>query len=167
MTTLALRLAYTDLDKLPTTPIDERIPAKSLKPRISDLPDLVTVNFRNKITMTTGQEKPEQAYFNPNCKIKPTEIPSKIELVFYDLDYSEVVNMQDVTGLDLGQAEPSISKPRQGKMVNFLDIFPDPENIDESKTWDACTVTDNVPKNMNLRTANPNDTKTTEDKNPY
>lgn len=124
LTTLGLRLAFTNMDKILTSPVYETSSAKNLKPRIADLPDVITVNFRNKITMSNPVEEKgecwlaDQALFNSACIIKPTEIPSVIELVSHDLKYSEVVNMQDVTGLDrveftdildLGQAEPSIS----------------------------------------------------------
>ena len=151
--TLGLRLAFTNLDKILTSPVYEMSSAKNLKPRIADLPDVVTVNFRNKITMTDpAQEKgecwlAEQALLNPGCKVKATEIPSAIDLASHDLKYSEVVNMKDVTGLDrvefsdildLGQAESSISKPRRGKVVNFLEKFGDPGTIDEMDTWDTC-----------------------------
>lgn len=62
---------------------------------------------------------------NSDCKVKPTQIPKAIDLVSHNLKYNDVVNMQDVTGLDridfsdvldLGKAEPSIPKPRKGKM---------------------------------------------------
>jgi len=163
LVTLALRLAYTDLDRLPTSPIDETIPARQIEPRIADLPDVVTVNCRNKVKAPSiVPEKgecwlAEQAYFNPNCKVKTTEILPA------GLGYDEVVNMKDVTGLehvdfsdilDLGQNKPSISKSSKGKMVKFLDIFGDPADIGKSETWDASSITDTVPKKMNLRTGN-------------
>ena len=59
----------------------------------------------------------------------------------------EVVNMQDVTGLnrvgftdvlDLGKSQNCAIKPRQGKMVNFLDKFGDSGTIPETETWDVC-----------------------------
>lgn len=164
MMTMGLRFAFTNTEIL-TSFIDETIPAKSLKPRIADLPDVGIINRRNKITMTSPvQEKhecwlAEQVYFNPNCKINPAEAIARVS---DNLDYSEIVNMQDVTGLerqqftdifDLGQAKPSISKTfsknRKGKMVNFLEMFSNPENIDDSETLYASTITDNVQKNIN------------------
>ena len=166
LTTLGLRLGFTNMDKILTSPVSETS-AKNLKPRVSDLPDVVTVNFRNKITMANpAQEKgecwlAEQALLNPSCKVKATEIPSAIDLVSHDLKYSEVVNMQDVTGLnrvefsdilDLGQAEPSISKPRTGKIVNFLEKFGDPGTIDEMDRWDTSEY--KVPEKRYLRTRN-------------
>lgn len=163
---VGLRLGLTDLDKIPTSPVYETS-VKNLKPRVSDLPDVVTVNFRNKIIMTNpAQEKrecwlPEQALLNPGCKVKATEIPSAINLGSHDLTYSEVVNMQDVTGLDrvefsdkldLGQVEPSSSKPSTGKVVNFLKKFGDRGTIDEVDTWETSENT--IPENRDLRTRN-------------
>lgn len=163
--TLGLRLAFTYMDKILTSPIDETISAKNLKPRIADVPDVVTVNFRNKITITTpAQEKgecllAEQVLFNRRCQVKSTEIPSAINLVSHDLKYSEVVNMKDMTGLDrvefsdsldLGQAEPSISEPRTGRTVNFLEKFGDPRTIDEMDTWDTSDY--NIPEKRDLKT---------------
>lgn len=171
MATAALRLAFTDLDKLPTSFIDKTIPISQIEPRIADVPDVVTVNFRNKVKAPSiVQSKkecllPEQAYFNSNCQIKPTEIPAAVDLAPPGLVYDEVVNMQDTTGLervdfsdilDLGQTKPSISKVRKGKTVNFLEKFGDPADIDESDTWDASSITDTVAKRMNLRTRNEN-----------
>jgi hypothetical protein len=147
-----LRLSFMNLDKILTSPIDPTILAEKLKPRIPDNPDVVTVNFRNKMKMSPqiSPEKKEcwladQALLNPSCNIGATDIPNAIDLVSHDLKYNEVVNMQDVTGLervefsdilDLGQAKSSISKPSTGKTVNFLDKFGDRGAIDEMDTWD-------------------------------
>lgn len=145
--TSGLRLAFNNLDFIPTSIIPETGLAENLKPRVADLPDVVVVNSRNKIVMSNpGQEKgecwlPDQVLFNSACKVKPTQIPDAIDLVSHNLKYNDVVNMQDVTGLDrvdfsdvldLGQA-----KPRKGKMVNFLDKFGYSGPIDEMDTWDA------------------------------
>lgn len=43
---------------------------------------------------------PDQALLNPNCRVKSTEIPNAVNVGLTDLKYNEVVNMQDVTGLD-------------------------------------------------------------------
>lgn len=164
-----LKLAFTDLDKLPTSFIDEIFPISQIKPRIADLPDVVTVNYRNKVKAPSiVQSKgecllPEQAYFNPNCQIKPTEIATAVNQAPPELVYDEVVNMQDITGLDrvdfsdildLGQPEPTISKASKSKTVNFLEMFGDPADVDGSDTWDASSVTDSVAKKMNLRAKN-------------
>ena len=104
---------------------------------------------------------PDQASLNSNCKIKPTEIPDAIDLLSADLEYGEMVNMQDVTGLDrveftdkfdLGQTKPNVPNPRKGKTVNFLEKFGDSGTIDESDTWDTDEFT--VPKKRFLRTRN-------------
>lgn len=142
-----MRLAFTNTDKILTSPVYETGSAKNLKPRIADTVDVVT-----KITMANPAQEngecwlSEQALFNPRCKLKDTEILD--DIVSHDLKYNEVVNMQDVTGLDhvqfsdvfdLGQAKPS-----KAKRVNFLEKFPDPETISESK----------VLEKKNLRTRN-------------
>ena len=156
--TSGMRLALTNMDKILTSPIYET--SSAIEPRIADLPDVV--NYRNKISMA-NQEKgecwlSEQPLLNPGCKVKATEIPSAVDLVSHDLKYSEVVNIQDVTGLDrvefsdvfdLGQG---ISKPRTGKSVNFLEKFGDPETIDEMDTWDISES--KVPEKRYLRTRN-------------
>jgi len=162
LATSGLRLAFSNFDFIRTSPISETGSAENLKPRIADLPDVVVVNSQNKIIMTNpGQEKvecwlPDQALFNSGCKVKPTEIPNAIDLVSHNLKYDDVVNMQDVTGLDrvdfsdvldLGQA-----KPRKGKVVNFLDKFGDSGPIDEMDTWDASEYS--VPEKRYLRTKN-------------
>jgi hypothetical protein len=164
-----LKLAFIDLDSIPTSPVYKTGSAKNLEPRIPGSPEVVVVNNRNrnKITMTNSVKPnrecwlPEQAVLNPNCKIKSTDIPNAIDLVSPDLEYKEVVNMQDVTGLervdfsdvfDLGQAEPSIPKSPKGKTVNFLDKFGDSGPIDEKDTWDISEST--VPEPKYLRTRN-------------
>ena len=162
LATSGLRLAFSNLDFLSTSPISETGSAKNLKPRIADLNDVVVVNNRNRMRMTNpGQEErecwlPDQALFNSRCKVKATEIPNPIDLVSHDLNYNEVVNMQDVTSLDrvdfsdvldLGQAKPS-----KGKMVNFLDKFGDSGPIDKIDTWNASEYS--VPDKKYLKTRN-------------
>lgn len=159
--TVGLRLAFTNLDFIPTSPIFELDSTKDLKPRMPKVPDVVILNSRNKITMT--QEKgqcwlADQALFNPDCEVKLTEIPKAIDFVG-DLEYDDVVNMQDVTGLDqnqftdiadLGKNKPRIPKPQKGKMVNFLDKFRDSkEVIENSETWE--TSESIVPERRYLR----------------
>lgn len=167
LATSGLRLAFTNLDFIPTSPILETENLGNLKPRIADLPDVVVINSRNQLVMTNPTQKnfecylPEQALFNSNCKIAPTEIPAAIDLASHNLQYDEVVNMQDVTGLDrvdfsdvldLGEAKPSIPKPRRGKRVNFLDKFGDSGPIDEIDTWEVSEPV--VPEKRYLRTRN-------------
>jgi hypothetical protein len=60
LTTSGLRLAFSNLDFIPTSLISKTGSAENLKPRIEDLNDVVIVNDRNKIVMTNpGQEKGE------------------------------------------------------------------------------------------------------------
>ena len=142
---------------------------KDLKPRIPGISDVVVVNNRDKIIMRDPVKEnhecwlPDQRLLNPNCKVKPTEIPDAIDSVLPDLRYEDTVNMQDVTGLerqeftdkfDLGQTEPSICKPRQGKEVNFLDKFGDSGQISESEKWDTCDNEFMVPEKRYIRTRN-------------
>lgn len=161
-----LRLAFSNLDFIPTSPVDV---TKDLKPRIPGVSDVVVVNNRDKIIMSEPVQKnqecwlPDQRLLNPNCKVKPTEIPDAIDSVLPDLRYEETVNMQDTTGLDrveftdkfdLGQTKPSICKPRKGKEVNFLDKFGDSGPIGESEGWDTCENEFMVPEKRYLRTRN-------------
>ena len=161
-----LRLALNNLDFIPTSPVDV---TKGLKPRIPGISDVVVVNNRDKIIMRDPVKEnhecwlPDQRLLNPNCKVKPTEIPDAIDSVLPDLRYEDTVNMQDVTGLerqeftdkfDLGQTEPSICKPRQGKEVNFLDKFGDSGQISESEKWDTCDNEFMVPEKRYIRTRN-------------
>lgn len=164
---LGLRMAFTNLDLLETSPIHIMGSIKNLNPRIPASNDVVVVNFRNKIIMNNPvQENQEcwlhdQAFLNPKCSIKPTEIPSIIELVPSGLKYGEVVNMQDVTGLsrvkftdivELGQVEPSIIQSGKGKTVDFLDKFGDSGIINEMDKWDISESS--VPQKNYLRTKN-------------
>nr|YP_010133682.1 hypothetical protein KYU99_pgp071 [Nitzschia supralitorea]QWM93172.1 hypothetical protein [Nitzschia supralitorea] len=161
LATLGLKLAFTNPDKILTSPISE-ISYKNLKPRIADMPDVVSINCRDKINMHNPvQQKREywladQALLNSNCKLKLTDIPDVINAASHDLKYNEVVNMQDVTGLnrvdfsdilDLGQSDSYVPKFK-GKTVNFLDKFGDPEIISESEWY---TSEPPVIKNRYLR----------------
>ena len=100
---------------------------------------------------------PDKRLLNPNCKVKPTEIPDAIDSVLPDLRYEDAVNMQDVTGLhrekfidklDLGQPELSMCKFRHRKEVNFLDKFGDSGQISESEEWDVCDNEFMVPEKI-------------------
>ena len=161
-----LRLAFTNLDFIPTSPLDI---TKGITPRIPETTEVVIVNNRDKIVMTEPvQEKqecwlPDQHLLNPNCKVKPTEIPDAIDSALPNLKYEEIVNMQDVTGLDrveftdkfdLGQPKPSSCNPPKGKEVNFLDKFGDSEPIGNSEQWDTCDNDFMVPEKKYLRTRN-------------
>jgi len=99
---IAYRLLLIKFYEIPTSPVDDTIPVSKLQPRIKDLPDVVTINARNKIHMTNPNPArenvecwmPDQRMFNKNCKLKSTDIPNAI-----DLAYDDVVNMKDVTSL--------------------------------------------------------------------
>ena len=164
-----LRLAFNNLDYIPTSPVDF---TTGLKPRIPGITDVVIINNnRDKIILRDPVQEnqecwlPDQRLLNPNCKIKPHEIPDAIDSGLLELRYEDTVNMQDVTGLprqeftdkfDLGQTEtePSICKPGQGKTVNFLDKFGDSEQISKSEEWDTCDNEFMVPEKRYLRTRN-------------
>ena len=167
--TSGLRLAFSNLDFIATSPVNVRGLAKDLKPRIPGTRDVIVVNNRNKIRMSEpGQKNPEcwlpdQRLLNPNCKGKTTEIPYEMDSVLSDLSYEETVNMKDITGLnrvefsdkfDLGQTQPSMCKPRQGKEVHFLDKFGDSGPIAESEKWETCENQFRVSEKKYLRTRN-------------
>ncbi len=158
-----VRLAYTDLDSIPTSPV--YITGPVVKPRMPGSADVVVVNNRDKVIMSSPVPEnkecwlPDQTLFNSNCK--STEISNAIDLVSPNLKYNDVVNMQDVTGLDrvdfsdvldLGQAEPSDSKLNRGKEVNFLDKFGDSGPINEEDMWDVSESP--IPNKKYLRTRN-------------
>lgn len=172
--TSGLRLAFRNVDYILTSPIDV---TDDLGPRIPGMPDVIVVNNRkkDKITMTEPvQENPEcwlpdQRLLNPNCQVKPTQIPDAIDLVVPE--YEKTVNMKDVTGLDrveftdqydLGQTKPSmpnppknsIRNPGQGKQVNFLEKFGDKGPVSETESWDIYENEFPVPEKRNLRTRN-------------
>ena len=164
--TSGLRLAFSNLDFIPTSPVDV---TKDLQQRIPGVSEVVVVNNRNKIIMSKPIQEnqecwlPDQRLLNPNCKVKLTEIPDTIDSILPDLRYEETVNMQDTTGLDrveftdkfdLGQTKPSICNPRKGKEVNFLEKFGDSEPIGESEGWDTYENELMVPEKLYLRTRN-------------
>ena len=161
-----LRLAFIDLDFIPTSPVDL---TKDLKTRIPNIYDVIVLNNRDKITMSEPVQKnqecwlPGQPLLNPNCKVKATEIPDAIDSVLPNLNYEDTVNMQDVTGLDrveftdkfdLGQTKPSICNPQKGKEVSFLDKFGDSGPIGASEGWNTCENEIMVPEKRYLRTRN-------------
>ena len=173
-----LKLASINLDKLHTSAIDQVASVKQIQSRVPDMPDVVTLNFKKKVKapglIMEGKEcwLPEQKYLNPKCRIKPTEIPDAIDMANHGLNYDEVVNMQDVTGLDrvnfsdifdLGKPSQSmetksaISKAsdlgkkhylrrRKPRVVNFLDKFGDGGDVAENESWDLPDIIDSVQK---------------------
>jgi len=164
--TSGLRLAFSNLDFIPTSPVDV---GKGLEPRIPGMHEVVVVNTRDKIIMSKPVQENQECWLadqnilNPTCKVKPTEIPGAIDSVLPDLRYEETVNMQDITGLDrveftdkfdLGQAKPSISNSPKGKEVKFLDKFGDSGPIGESEVWGTRENEFMVPEKRHLRTRN-------------
>ena len=98
-----LRLAFNNLNLIPTSPIDL---TKDLKPRIPGISDVIVVTSRDKITMSEPVQKNQKCWlagqplFNSNCQVKITEMPDAIDSVLSKLNYQDAVNMKDVTGLD-------------------------------------------------------------------
>lgn len=128
---------------------------ESIKQRIPDIPEVVSVNIAikstNKVAMSHNQYEcllPEQKFINPKCIVTTARIGEISDNI--KLNYDDVVNMQVVTGLDTIEFTdryqvPSLTKtvqtkPRlRGTSVNFLDKFSDPQNLLESQTWEIDT----------------------------
>lgn len=73
-----------------------------IKPRIADLTEIVSVNFRNRDMVIKPIENLEcwlsdQAWFNQTCNMKLSQISQSISTS--GLKYDDVVNMQHLTGL--------------------------------------------------------------------
>ena len=170
LATSGLKIAFSNLDLISTSPFDS---TKGLKPRIPNMGDVIVINNSNsdKIIMSEPVQKnqecwlPDQHFLNPNCEIKPAQIPDAIEAAMPNFKYEEAVNMNDVTGLDhiefsdkydMGPTKPKISNPckSKGKEVNFLDKFGDSTTIGESEGWDTCENEFKAPQKRHLRTRN-------------
>lgn len=164
--TSGLRLAFSNLDLISTSPVDI---TKGVEPRIPGTTEVVIVNNRDKITMhelvPENQEcwLPDQHLLNPKCQLKVTEVPDAIDSALPNLRYKDTVNMQDTTGLDrveftdkfdLGQPKPNSCNPLKGKEVNFLKKFRDSGPIGDSEGWDTCDNDFMVPEKKYLRTRN-------------
>lgn len=164
--TSGLRLAFTNLDLIATSAVDL---TKDLRTRIPGVSEVVVIHNRNKLVMKNPVREnlecslPDQHLFNPNCKLKPTEIPDAIDLALPNLKYEEMVNMHDLTGLDrveftdkfdLGQTKPNIYNPRKGKEVNLLEKFGDSKLLEENQGWDISENDFIVPKRRYLRRRN-------------
>lgn len=73
-----LRLAFNNLNVIPTSPVDI---TKDLEPRIPGVPEVIVVNNRNgdKMTMSEPVQKNQECWLadqrllNPNCEIKSTD----------------------------------------------------------------------------------------------
>lgn len=160
------KVGFSNLDFIPTSPVDS---TEDLVPRIPGTYEVIAVNKRDKMVMSELVQEnqecwlPDQRLLNPNCQVKPTEIPAAIDSGLPNLSYEETVTMQDATGLDrveftdkfeLGQTKPGICKPNKGKKVSFLDKFGDSQPIGESEGWDVCENEFKVPEKRYLRTRN-------------
>lgn len=165
---LAINIGSIDLNFIPTSSVFKQLSSdKKITTRIPNSPDVIVVNNRNQGTGTGGvpvtetgvvpvrQRKdecflPGQIVTNSNCQgnsvevpppPKPTEIPDVVDLPYPSLEYEEVVNMKDVTGLyennfsdklDLGPTKPK----GKSRMVRFLDKFKDKGMIGETEKWE-------------------------------
>jgi len=153
--TSGLRLAFTSLDFIPTSVISS---GKDAEPRMPGVTDVIVVNNQGKIHMNKPVKNnpecwlPDQHVLNPNCEIQPTELTEIGDII---PEYKDIVNMQDVTGLDqtdftyiydLGQTK--------GKEVNFLDKFGDLEPIDKNEVWDTYKNEIPIQEKRYLRTRN-------------
>jgi len=156
---IALSLTNRDFPIVPTTLISGAV--ESIKRRIPDVPEVVSVNFEieptNRIEMSNKRYEcllPEHRLTDPTCRMKNIEIAEISNNI--GLDYNDVVNMYDVTGLDTVEFTDRYSftdrsqvssstetvQPKhrlRGTTVNFLDKFGDPQNVPESETWDIDT----------------------------
>jgi hypothetical protein len=81
---------------------------------------------------------PDQKLFNSKCRLP--QIPDEVDSVSHGLEYGEVVNMEDVTGLDRVQfsdvsdlGRPALGPSRKvAKQVKFSEKFLiGPVDIDE------------------------------------
>jgi len=148
-----------------------RGPISSLKPRISNQVEVVSIDIQpNDYTLVKNQlapsyecSLPDQRIGNPTCVRHNTiiDIINNDESVDVTLDkiieYDQVVNMEDVTGLsgDIKFADQfetvSLEKPgpiksehsrpnlrkKLRRTANLLDKYGDPENVPDTETWDT------------------------------
>lgn len=147
-------------------------PISLVRRRVEDRPEVVSIDFEpasDKITMSESSAPytyecslPEQRLGNPTCA-RENQILEIIENaesgnVVLDtvLEYDEVVNMEDVTGLsgkefsdqfeflpvqkpapiEPKSIRPNLRKPSK-RTANLLDKFGDPKNIPDAETWDT------------------------------
>ena len=109
--TLGLKIAFKNLDVIPTSPVDL---TKVFEARIPGTADVIVVNSPHQmVRMPPVQPKQEcwltdQLLLNPNCQLKISEIPYATDSIIPNFKYDDLVNMQDVTGLN---------------RVNFTDKF--------------------------------------------
>ena len=154
-------------------------PISHIAQRIQDRTDIVVIDLEpsnDKITMKESSvpyecSLPDQMLGNPKC-VRETEIGIKSGDVLVDIpiDYDEVVNMEDITGLsgeikfaDQFETVP-IEKPGPIKsqhtrsnpskstkrIASLLEKFGDPEHIPDTETWDTSANTEHNIRNKEL-----------------
>ena len=107
---------------------------------------------------------PGQPVLNDNCKLQSAEIANDVNVILSDLTYEDIVNMQDVTGLDrvqftdrfdLGKTKKyNTYSTQKAKQVGFLDKFSDPKVIAENEKWETLENEIIPPEKKYLRTRN-------------
>lgn len=115
---LAYKIILTDLDTIPTTPVyDSTGFIEKLQPRIPDVPDVVTVNFRDRLKISSGSSEKR-----PECYLAEQLLTERFTDIY-----------------DLGQpkTQPDVCKPQTGKTVNFLEKFGDTGPINDDESWET------------------------------
>lgn len=146
-------------------------PISSLKPRINNQVEVVSIDIpsndytlvKNQLTPSYECSLPDQRIANPTCARHNIiiDIVNNAESVDVTLDkiieYDQVVNMEDVTGLggdikfadqfeivpleNPGPIKSEHSRPnlrkKSRRTVNLLDTYGDPENVLDTETWDT------------------------------
>jgi hypothetical protein len=151
---------------------------RKLEPRVATVPEVVILNRSKGIVMTTeahknGSKTDQQAcswglqeLTNPKCrKMKRGQA--------IDLDYDDVVNMQDITGLpreqftdslDLGPTKPkefvrkdppqSKKMKMRAKQKNFLQEYGDPKDVPVQDQWETGESGPALPEKESIKTRN-------------
>lgn len=148
-----------------------RGPISSLKPRISNQVEVVSIDVQpNDYTIVKNQlapsyecSLPDQRIGNPKCArhniiIDIVNNDESVDVILDKIiDYDQVVNMEDITGLrgDIkfadqfetvplekpGPIKSQHSRPNLRKNLrrtaNLLDKYGDPENVPDTQTWDT------------------------------
>nr|YP_009029039.1 hypothetical protein [Cylindrotheca closterium]AGH28578.1 hypothetical protein [Cylindrotheca closterium] len=154
-------------------------PISHIVQRIQDRKDVVVINLQpsnDKVSMRKSSvpyecSLPDQRIGNPIC-VREAEINIKSRDVVVDMliDYDEVVNMEDVTGLSgeikfsdqfetltienpgpknsqHSRINPNKSRKR---ITNLLEKFGDPDHIPDSETWDTSANSEQHIRNKEL-----------------
>ena len=154
-------------------------PISHITQRIQDRTDVVVIDLEpsnDKITMKESSvpyecSLPDQMLGNPRC-VQETKIDIKSANVIVDtiIDYDEVVNMEDITGLKgeikfsdqfetvpiknpgpikSEHSRPNLRKNRK-RTANLLTKFGDPDYVPDSETWDTSANTEHNIRNKEL-----------------